>query len=221
MQKLTKENIDYLKEDNNIWRCSECTSAKTISLRLENPTNPENIDLFQIKEIILQLKDCFQHLKDDTAKNFENLNTKFSAIDKIITENQTLKTHISQLENKIEAIERRQIANDIVIDGVPENKNENCTILIQNIGKELNVKISDSMINDCHRVGFNHNNTRPRRILISFSNHQTKVNFLKARQIVRNFSSRYIGVQPDVPIYIRENLTTKGNKLFKQARDLN
>jgi len=219
-QQLTKEDIDYLKEANNIWRCSKCASAKRASFRLENPTNIESNELHEIKEIILQLRDCFQNHKDDTAKNFEILNTKFNAIDKIITENQALKTHISQLEKQIESIERRQIANDIIIDGVPENKNENCAILIKNIGKQLSVNINDSMINDCHRIGFNHNNTRPRRILVSFSNHQLKVDFLKARQIFRNFSSKYIDIQPDVPIYIRENLTTKGNKLFKEARDL-
>jgi hypothetical protein len=95
-------------------------------------------------------------------------------------------------------MERSQITNDIIIDGVPEDKNENCTILIKNIGKELNVNISDSMINDCHIVSFNHNNTRSRRILVSFSNHQVKVNFLKVRQIVKNFSSKYIGIQSDI-----------------------
>ncbi|XP_008180524.1 uncharacterized protein LOC103308612 [Acyrthosiphon pisum] len=200
-QQLTKEDIDYLKEANNIWRCSKCASAKRASLRLENPTNLESNELLEIKEIILHLRDCFQNHKDDTAKNFEILNTKFNAIDKIITENQALKTHISQLEKQIESIERHQIANDIIIDG-------------------LNVNINDSMINDCHRVGFNHSNTRPRRILVSFSNHQVKADFLKARQIFRNFSSKFIDIQPDVPIYIRENLTTKGNKLFKEARDL-
>ncbi|XP_022175003.1 uncharacterized protein LOC111036975 [Myzus persicae] len=156
-QQLTKEDIDYLKEANNIWRCSKCASAKRASLRLENSTNLESNELLEIKEIILQLRDCFQNHKDDTAKNFEILNTKFNAIDKIITENQALKTHISQLEKQIESIERRQIANDIIID---------------------------------------------------------------ARQIFRNFSSKFIDIQPDVPIYIRENLTTKGNKLFKEARDL-
>jgi len=83
------------------------------------------------------------------------------------------------LEKQIESIERRQIANDIIIDGVPENKYENCSILIKNIGKQLNVNINDSMINDCHRIGFNHNNTRPRRILVSYSNHQVKIDFLK------------------------------------------
>uniref|UniRef100_A0A2S2Q334 FP protein C-terminal domain-containing protein n=1 Tax=Sipha flava TaxID=143950 RepID=A0A2S2Q334_9HEMI len=76
------------------------------------------------------------------------------------------------------------------------------------------------MINDCHRISINHNNTSPRRIIVNFSNHQVNVDFLKARQIFRNFCSKYIDIQPDVPIYIRENLTINGNTLFKEARDL-
>lgn len=69
----------------------------------------------------------------------------------------------------------RQISNDIV-NGVPENKNANCAILIKNIGKELNilVNINGSMINDCHRVGFNYvMNTNNFRIT------KTKIIYLK------------------------------------------
>lgn len=117
-------------------------------------------------------------------------------------------------------MERRQISNDIIIDGIPENKTEDCTNLVQQICKELNSNINVSMINDCHRIGFNHNNARPRRIIVKFINHQDKINTLKARQIKRNFSTKDIGIQPDMPIYIRENITTKGSKLFKEARDL-
>lgn len=54
-QKLSKEDIDYIKETNNIWRCSKCASAKKASLRLENPINSENVEIFEIKEITLQL----------------------------------------------------------------------------------------------------------------------------------------------------------------------
>jgi len=178
-----------------------------------------NTDLIEIKEIILQLKDTFQKFKEDTCINFNNLNAKFNVIDKIITENNILKTHVIQLENKIEFMERRQISNDIIIDGIPENKTEDCTQLVHQICKELNSNINVSMINDCHRIGFNRNNARPRRIMVKFINHQDKINTLKARQKKRNFSTKDINIQPDMPIYIRENLTTKGSKLFKEARD--
>jgi hypothetical protein len=218
-QKLSKDDVDYLKEADTIWRCQKCSNVKRASLRLENNVNSGNVDLSEIKEIILQLRDSFQNFKDDTSNNFDNLNSKFSAIDSIITENKILKTQIILLENKIESIERRQITNDIIIDGVPENKSENCSLLIQKIGKELNLNINTSMINDCHRIGFYRNNVRPRRIIVSFMNHQDKLNILKARQVARNFSTKNIDMLPENPIYIRENLTTKGNKLFKEARD--
>lgn len=147
-QILSKDDVDYLKEADTIWRCQKCSKMKRASLRLENNVSSENIDLSEIKEIMLQLKDSFQNFKDDTCNNFTNINSKFTAIDNIITENKTLKTQIIQLENKIESIERRQIANDIIIDGVPENKTENCPLLIQNIGKGLILNINTSMINN-------------------------------------------------------------------------
>lgn len=81
-----------IKEAENIWRCSKCFTAKRTSLRLENLVNTGNIDLFEIKEIIL-------HFKEDTDDYFNTLNAKFNVIHKIITENNVLKTHIIQLEN--------------------------------------------------------------------------------------------------------------------------
>lgn len=142
-----------------------------MSLCLENPVRAENVELSEMQEIILQLKDSFQKFKDDTCNNFNELSNKFNTIDKIITENKLLKTYINQQENKIEILECCQIANDVIINGVPEHKTENHTQLIQKIGKELNLKINKSMINDCHRIGFNKNNERPRRSLVNFTNH--------------------------------------------------
>lgn len=56
-------------------------------------------------------------------------------------------------------MERRKIAIDIIIiDGIPENKTENCAQFLQKIGKELNLNINDSVITDRHRIGFNRNN---------------------------------------------------------------
>lgn len=46
--------------------------------------NSSNTDLVEIKDILLQLKESFQKFKEDTDINFNNLNTKFSIIDKFI-----------------------------------------------------------------------------------------------------------------------------------------
>jgi hypothetical protein len=75
------------------------------------------------------------------------------------------------------------------------------------------------MINDCYRIGRAQNN-RTRRIVVGFTNNQDKTKILDSRKIIRNLSTKKIGMEIDVPIYIRENLTSKSNFLFKEARDL-
>jgi hypothetical protein len=219
-QKLNKEDADYIKESGTIWRCDKCTAERRASLQMENKITEENTNLSEIKSIILEFKDSFQNFKDESYSNFNTLNNKINMIDQILTENNLLKSQINQLENKIEIMERRLIANDVVIDGIPENKLENCAELVQQIGKELKINIDKTLINDCHRIGPIRNGEHPRRILVTFMSQQEKVQILKARQINRNFSTKYINIQPDKPIYIRENLTSKGNKMFKEARDL-
>lgn len=82
------------------------------------------------------------------------------------------------------------------------------------------IDINNAMINDCHRIGPSRNGERPRRIIVNFTNRPEKIKILKARQIYRNFSTKYIDILPVTPIYIKENLTSKVNKLFKEARDL-
>lgn len=132
-------------------------------------------------------------------RHFNNLNTKLKTL--LIKLSQTIK-HIRlviQLENEIETIECQQIINKIIIDRLLENKNENITILIQNIGKELNINKSHLIINDLHRIGFNHNKMRLRKFF-NFSNYQDKVNQFKSWQIVRNLHSKCIGIILDVHI---------------------
>lgn len=130
-----------------------------------------------------------------------------------------MKTQINTLENKIEILERRLIANEIVIDGVPENNLENCYEIMKTIGTQLNVKIMDPVINDCYKIGRPEKN-RTRRIVVGFTNREDKTKILESRKIIRNLSTKKIGMEIDMPIYIRENLTPKSNLLFKEARDL-
>ncbi|XP_022182669.1 uncharacterized protein LOC111042388, partial [Myzus persicae] len=189
-QKLTKEDIAFYNDEGSYWRCHKCSAEKRASLRIDNQINDDNTNLSDIKDIILQLKD----------------------------NNQNMKTQINTLESKIEFLERRLINNEIVIDGVPENKLENSYEIVKNIGTQLNIKITDPMINDCHRVGRTQNNLT-RRIVVGFTSHQDKVKILDSRKIIRNLSTKNIGIEPEVSIYIRENLTSKSSFLFKLARD--
>jgi len=142
-QKLTKEDVAFYNDEGSYWRCHKCSAEKRASLRIDNQINDDNTNLSDIKDIILQLKDSFEMFKKETGNNFDLINKKINMIDKIITDNQNMKTQINTLESKIEFLERRLINNEIVIDGVPENKLENCYEIVKNIGTQLNIKITD------------------------------------------------------------------------------
>jgi len=60
-------------------------------------------------------------------------------------------------------MERRLISNDVVIEGVPENKQENFVELIVKIGKGLKININNAMINECHKIGPIRNGERTKK----------------------------------------------------------
>ncbi|VVC31633.1 Hypothetical protein CINCED_3A006596, partial [Cinara cedri] len=77
------------------------------------------------------------------------------------------------------------------------------------------------MIYDWHGTGRKNHQQKQRKVIVTFTSHENKNNFLKARKIVQNLSTKSIGFQQDNPIYIREHLTLYGNMLFKLDRDFN
>lgn len=129
-QILTKEDITFYNDEGSYRRCIKCPTEKRASLRIDNKINDENTNLTDIKDIILQLKDSFEMFKKETGNNFDLINIRINMIDKIITDNQNMKTQINTLEDKIEILERRLVTNEIIIDGV-ENKLENCYEIVK------------------------------------------------------------------------------------------
>ncbi|VVC29413.1 Hypothetical protein CINCED_3A022873 [Cinara cedri] len=216
-QKCIKEDMEYL--NGILWRCRKCTAtAKRISLQQFNKqTNFRNVDLIDIRNILIELKGNIQSFKEETGFIFDDMRDKFNVIDNILefSGNSAMKSRIQFLENKIENLERRYIANDIFIDGVPELKLENCNKLVKRIGTQLNTKITDSY---AHRMDPRQNNNWFRKIFVSFTNHQNKTKGYNACKVIKNLFTKRIDIHPDTQIYKRKNLTTKSSHLFKEAR---
>lgn len=59
-QKLTKEDIAFYNDEGSYWRCSKCFAEKGVSLQIDNELNDDKTNLIDLKNIILQLKDCFE-----------------------------------------------------------------------------------------------------------------------------------------------------------------
>lgn len=120
----------------------------------------------------------------------------------------------------MEHTELRLIRNEIVIDGIPKEKTKPVSIWSN---KWVSVLISSYLI-----VRFmtvieldKKSKSKTKKIFYAFSNRETMNNFLKAKKVIRDLSTKNIGLEQESPKYVRENLTTYSNKLFKLARDFN
>jgi hypothetical protein len=68
--------------------------------------------------------------------------------------------------------------NEIIIDGIPKEKNENISELVKKVASGLNIKLNENSINDCYRLGSKNHKKFPRRIIVKFIRHKEKIDFL-------------------------------------------
>lgn len=127
-------------------------------------------------------------------------------------------------EASIENLERLGRLNNLIIDGIPVNKNENLIQLINNLCTFLDVEIYAGEISSIFRLPFK-KNTIP-SILVKFT---TKIgrdrmysSYFKVKKNMKKFLSlNDIGYGPSTGrVYISEQLTQKNASLIKKARQL-
>jgi hypothetical protein len=178
--KISKDEFDKLTKLNTPWYCIKC---------FDNSDSENILNLYYIKNLIIELKENFFEYKETVNNNLISINNKLDNIDEIIIENSKLKKEVSLLKNKLKILEKASISNEIIIDGKPEEKNENIPELMLKIATRLNIKLNKIFINDCYRVGSINHTKFPRRIIVKFIQHKEKIDFIQSRKVMRNFST--------------------------------
>lgn len=186
----------------------------------------------QINSVLTTLKDIQQ-----TSNNVQ------STITFLCEENSELKLKIEQLErqakkdkenitileNEIEENRRGDRKVNIEIKNVPLKSEETKKDILERVLKlseTLNMKLDRSDVRDIIKV--NKNKKEKSSIIVEFTNTFVKTDILKAAKTFnsKNSSNKlravHMGIKsnPDCPIYISENLTSKSARLYFLARDL-
>ncbi|CAG9791466.1 unnamed protein product [Diatraea saccharalis] len=133
------------------------------------------------------------------------------------------------LEDKIEELQRNDRKNNFEIKNVPKAREENRHNLINmvlNLSKTIGCNITEGDVHDIYRVKSSKNviNTP---IVVEVSSILLKNNFIKmckSHNVKRKekLCGKHLGftTNEDTPIFIGEQLTAKGARLFYLARDL-
>jgi len=107
-----------------------------------------------------------------------------------------------------------QRKHNLEIHGIPERENEDLEVIVEELGKAVEVEIEYSDID--HRLP---SKLKPRLIIVKFKSYNDKSNLYQARWKLRSYvedpDANLNGAQK---IYINENLTSTRKRLFAEVR---
>lgn len=170
------------------------------------------------RELILKLNSDIQALLPLEAKMnkvIELVTSQKEQIDKLqsqlisqVEENKILKGELSKAQDCIDDLQQRSRLSNIIINGIPEAKNENVYKLVENIGEKLNIQDPGSHIQVAHRV-LSTNKNKPKPIVVRLLNTKTRDIWTTAYRQKKMWQQK---------IYLSEHLTKKNQDILRQAK---
>lgn len=196
------------------------------------------ISLFSTQEKELREINISQKQIQNTNQNIERsiafLTAQNEELKKRITtlEGQAVEDRkcMAILEDRIEDLQRGSRKSNIEIKNVPKQKNETkneLTEMILCLSNNIGSTINKSDIKDIFRARGKKDTTQNSTIIIELSSTLLKTDLLKkckefnVKQKTK-LCAKHLGLRTneDTPIYISEQLTAKGSRLYYLARDL-
>lgn len=237
--KMSRADVDCITADGLAWRCSVCAEHRRRSLRFDSEVQEGKLTLEDIMKKINEIADTQKSQEHNFNKSNEYLNKQMEEntkavndhnssmkdclkkIDDLLEENKRLSKKVAELEARVEDMEQYSRLNCVEIHGIPEQKNEDVVSVVKEVGKALDMNISDSMIDACHRLGRRTGTSGPPPgIIVKFVRRLDKDELLKKRRVKSNLSTRHMNLGVDQPVYINEALSPARRRLFAQARQV-
>lgn len=226
--------------------------SPAISIPPPSSQKPDSSDKIT-SVIMLEMKAMFDELKKQQKAEFQNLNTVVRDLktqnaeiqksieflstkyDDVVLEMKSLKNdivknreYVTQLELKVEHLERNALLNVIEMRNIPKKTSESKSSLMQIVQKaaeKINCTIEKSDIRNVFRQKKKTESQSP--IVIEFSANVKKEEFIKLirdHNKINNtdkLNTTHLDVAgPAKPVYVGEHLTYKTNRLFFLAREL-
>lgn len=151
-------------------------------------------------------------------------------IEQFETQSKKDKEHIAMLEDRVEELQRNYRKNNLEIKNVPKTKDETRDSLVKmvsTLSKNIGCSLLKSDIKDIYRVKSSRSDAKNTSIIVETTSTLIKNDFLKmckSHNVKRKekLCTKHLGftTNEDTPIFISEQLTAKGARLFFLARDL-
>ena len=128
---------------------------------------------------------------------------------------EVLEKKLNDLECYISSIDRYSRRNNIKVQGIPKTvKDEELESKVIDIFSALNISITTKDVEDCHHLGKDGKNT-----IVGFVNRKPCYEALNTKMDLRKIGNS-LAFQPDVKLYVSENLTPYNQYLEWKCREL-
>jgi len=198
------------------WCCAKCKST------IINTSITQEEDAFVgSNETLSNLTESVKFMSNQFDMFGKQLSEVLDSIKELKEENKSLKeinfklnVDIASLSKKINVLEQNAIISNVEIIGVPEQKNENCVEVVENIATKLGVKLS---VLNAFRMYSKFSN-RPTKIIAKLNSPETKkqlMEFAKKRKLItKHLNENW----ENGNIYINNELTAFNRDLFYKTR---
>lgn len=230
---VTRGTTAKLKNDTtttNVTTEPATLSIKSIHLKLDsiltilerNSTAIDDIKKEQ-KEMCASIEHCHGNISDIkellTGQDLKIAKCE-SEILQINEETRKINSNMQQVEKDLRDLEQYSHRNNLIIYGIPEEKNENIVFVVRRLAAALHFEnFSSNMMDTVHRMG-KISDSQPRPIIIRFISRMDKDMFLSKRKVHRNLKATDLGFSSENSIYVNESLTPSNRELLKKTREV-
>lgn len=233
---MSKADIECITSDSLPWRCPPCAKSRRASMRFESQLTEGSLTLEDVMKKVMEILQNNKDIEQNVNKSYEALSDKLEentqvikeqtaslerclkTIDGLAAENNKLKEKILNLETRLDDVEQYSRRNTLEIYGIPQTANEDVVTVVKEVGKALNMGITNTMIDACHRMGKVKPDSPPPGIIVKFVRRIDMEEMLNKKRVKKELSTRHMNLGTDFPIYINESLSPSRRRLFAAAR---
>lgn len=202
-------------------------NIKTIRNDLETYMKESKLEMDYLRSENMAIKENVTKLSEEVAKTRTSAQFISDQYDDYLIRLNSLEERISSqsaikaLEAKIDTLEQHARQCNLEISNVPERREENLFMLVEEIGKKINLAIPRDEITAIHRVQHAAPNERPKNIIAKFKTRSLRDNILSAYRLKKGLTSTDLSISgTSRAIYVNEHLTLQKKQLLRETREI-
>jgi hypothetical protein len=236
---LAKEDVEFLKNEKQIWRCEPCQHKWRESRKAEteeSTDHPTNISLLDIWKELKKYRTDTVRMENDLGRAIEGCHEDVKKLQK---DNYQLKNEMKEMATEIELLknenvklraENKQLAssarnseqysrmNTLEVHGCPYREHEDVYQVISSIGTIVKHPLSKDLFDIAHRLKPNLKGERG--IIMKFIKRSDKNSFFDAYFKHGGLTTKDLAFPgAEKKIYVSESLSPYNRQIIKEARE--